>query len=214
MTPAQLLDVFRALVRDEAEPYLWPDAEVFAYMDDAQTMFCRLVGGIPDSRSPLCWVPYQAGDETVLYDRRILKIRRVERDDKRPVCVINDEDLQFRSAPRSGRGELCQVVAGDDQNTLRLIDAPAFNGMLHLHVLRLPLNEIVDETSELEIDRIHHLHLRDWMAALAYNKQDAETYDKTKALEFEARFRQYCDQVKWEQERREHKPRLVSYGGI
>ena len=51
------------------------------------------------------------------------------------------------------------------------------------------------------------------MAALAYMKQDAETYDKTKSAEFEARFLGYCDMARKEKERREHKTRIVAYGG-
>ena len=52
------------------------------------------------------------------------------------------------------------------------------------------------------------------MVALAYNKQDAETYDKSKAEERAAKFLSYCDQAKTEQGRREHKYRTISYGGI
>jgi hypothetical protein len=53
-----------------------------------------------------------------------------------------------------------------------------------------------------------------WVKALAYGKQDAETFDRTKQKEFEQKFFGYCDQVQAEQRRARHKPRAVAYGGI
>ena len=48
----------------------------------------------------------------------------------------------------------------------------------------------------------------------AYMKQDAETFDRTKADEFEKRFNAYCGQVKEEERRKAFKVRTVAYGGI
>lgn len=48
----------------------------------------------------------------------------------------------------------------------------------------------------------------------AYMKQDAETFDRTKADEFEQRFNTYCEQVKREERRKGFKVRSVAYGGI
>jgi len=75
--------------------------------------------------------------------------------------------------------------------------------------------KIVDDTHPLdEIQDEHHLHLLSWMKYHAYNKQDSETFDRTKAQEAEARFRAYCTQVKAEWERYKHKTRVVRYGGV
>jgi hypothetical protein len=53
-----------------------------------------------------------------------------------------------------------------------------------------------------------------WMKHLAHEKQDAETYDRGRSMEFRDKFLAYCDQAKAERERREHKYRTVAYGGI
>ena len=42
MDSTALHDLFRSEVRDEATPYLWSDAEIYSYIDDAQKMFCLL----------------------------------------------------------------------------------------------------------------------------------------------------------------------------
>jgi hypothetical protein len=68
-----------------------------------------------------------------------------------------------------------------------------------------PLNDIEED---------HHLHLLKWMKSLAYQKQDAETFDKTKSTEAEQAFRNYCLQSKTEWERYKTKVRSVVYGGL
>lgn len=211
MTPKALHDLFRAHVRDEEYPYLWSETEVYLYMDEAQKMFCRRAGGIRDSLSDLCTVGFDAGDAFVDYDKRILKLRHAKLDG-RPIEIVNSEDIEYMRPAQPGR--VCMLVLGDDAYTAFLRDIPTEDGKLQLHVERLPLEPITGPDSQLEIDDLHHYALLDWMVALAYNKQDAETYDKSKAEERAAKFLSYCDQAKTEQGRREHKYRTISYGGI
>ena len=52
------------------------------------------------------------------------------------------------------------------------------------------------------------------MKALAYRKQDAETFDRARAEENEVVFARYCALVKSEFEREKHKTRVVAYGGL
>ena len=90
MTPTELKDLFRSDVRDQTEDYLWSDTEIFVYMDDAQKMFCRSGGGIADSVSAICSLPVAAGDVSVPYDPRILKLRDLRRaSDGSNVDIIN-----------------------------------------------------------------------------------------------------------------------------
>jgi hypothetical protein len=66
----------------------------------------------------------------------------------------------------------------------------------------------------MEIPEHHHVNLLMWMKARAYGKLDAETYDKTKQMEYEQKFRAYCTQAKAEQGKLAHMHRTVAYGGI
>jgi hypothetical protein len=50
--------------------------------------------------------------------------------------------------------------------------------------------------------------------ALAYAKQDADTFNAAKAASFEAEFKRYAFEAARDKEKREHKPRAVRYGGI
>lgn len=218
MTPTQLRDLFRSDVRDEVVPYLWSDTELFSYMDDAQKMFCRLTGGISDTASELCVLPYLAGATNVPLDPRILKLRNVaDNATGRSIDVLNFEDLEttYRNGivhdPLVGR--VRAVVVGLDDDKLRLNHIPAEAGVLRLTVYRMPMEPIAADSDEFEIAEHHHRALLTWMKHLAYAKQDAETYDRGRSAEFSEAFLAHCDLAKSERSRREHKYRTVQYGG-
>ena len=231
MTPTELKDLFRSDVRDQTEDYLWSDTEIFVYMDDAQKMFCRSGGGIADSVSAICSLPVAAGDVSVPYDPRILKLRDLRRaSDGRNVDIINFEDLgmpgmgledygmvrSFGSgSPKFSdrQGAVRAVVVGMDADKLRTIDVPEQDDILQAIVYRLPLEDITASSTAFEIDIQHHRYLLLWMKHLAHEKQDAETYDRGRSTEFRQKFLEYCDLAKAERARREHKYRTVAYGG-
>lgn len=232
MTPSELLDLFRSDVRDEALPYLWSDVEIYSYMDDAQKMFCREEGGIADSTSSVCELSVTAGQTHVPYDPIILKLRDLRRaSDGRNIDIINFEDLGNPGWSRDDYGQsslwgnsgpkfsdrigpVRAAVVGMDANKLRLLEVPEADDTLLAIVYRMPLEDITSYTTAFEIDPQHHRHLMSWMKHLAHEKQDAETYDRGRSLEFRDAFLAYCDRAKAERARREHKYRTVVYGGI
>jgi hypothetical protein len=90
-----------------------------------------------------------------------------------------------------------------------------FDLTVDLSVFRLPLASITDVGDQtFEVPAEHHRHLMLWMKHLAYSKQDAEAFNRTKAEEFEKRFYAYCAQVQEEERRKAFKVRTVAYGGI
>jgi predicted heme/steroid binding protein len=226
MNSSDLYDRFRTDVFDTAEPYLWTDGEVFAYMDAAQKQFCRLSGGIKDASSALTQVPIVATEAWVTYDPRILKITRANRlSDFRKVEVMTIESLEsVNAADDYGiasaytldniQGAVQAIVTNLEDGKIRLVRVPKENDTLQLAVYRLPLVTINDTDMALEIDEQHHEYLLLWMKKLAYSKQDAETRDDKKAAANELAFRAYCEQARAERERREHKARPMAYGGI
>ena len=58
----------------------------------------------------------------------------------------------------------------------------------NLSVVRLPLEDMANDTDEPEINKRYHLHLVDWMMYRAYSKQDSETVDMAKANKYLATF--------------------------
>jgi hypothetical protein len=91
---------------------------------------------------------------------------------------------------------VCALVIGEEDNKARTYPLSNETLTIQLSVFRLPLNPIDDGELELEVGEQHHRHLLLWMKSLAYGKQDAETYDRTKKADFESEFRAYCAAVK------------------
>lgn len=236
MDVATLIALFRAEVNDGVSTaYLWSDTEVYAFADDAQKMFCRLTGGLPDATSSLTTIACTAGQKFVAISPKILRLKSVENPVTEQRCqILNYEDMDRFSNLTFGQydygyvaqtsldnrvGVIRAVVSGMEPNKLRLVYIPEANQNLNLIVNRLPLIDINsttvgNSTAVLEIDEMHHRHLILWMKALAHMKQDAETFNQGKAAEFDMAFRQYCLQAKHDRELHEHKYRTVSYGGI
>lgn len=219
MAPEDLYGHFRSEVNDLAQPFLWTDDEVYHYMNEAQKMFCRLTDGISDATtSAVVNIPLAAATEWYPLHPSILKIRGATfLSNGRPIDVLNYEDMAPKGMRFDGRtGPVRAMIIGMEDFKVRVWPMPDVNSIdsIILLVFRLPLKDITEDSTKFEIDDDHHRYLLDWMKALAYSKQDAETYDRGKSLEFEGKFRNYCEQAKIEQRRKRHKNRTMGYGGL
>lgn len=217
MLPSELLEVFRAEVNDVEAPYLWSDDEFYRYADDAQKMFCRKTDGIADDTTPaVVELVLAPGADRVALHPTIKQIRSALRTDTgRPIEVISPENMPARGWYFDGRpGNVRALVVGGSANAARVFPLSGEDVTLQLGVFRLPLTTVSDLDDPLEVDEQHHLHLLLWAKHLAYSKQDAEAFDKTKAAEFRTAFLAYCADVLAEQRRARHKTRVVRYGGL
>lgn len=216
MNTQGVVDLFRIEMHDTATPPMFADEQLYAYLSDAQTMLARNTGGIPDSVSALTELSYAAGDTEFVLDERILKVRGAHRvSDGVPVSIINYEDMAKNGLRFDGaEGEVCRLIIGMDADVAYFHNVPVEAGEIKLVLDRLPLKDIESEQDELEVKKVHHLKLLLWMKHLAYDNQDAEVFNKSKAVEFEEKFNAYCAKVNAEKERRKHKTRVVQYGGL
>lgn len=226
----ELIDEFRDQVDDVAKPYLFSETAVLRYAIDAQDMFVRLTGGIPDVSTPqLTEIPVVAETPLQAHSPYILRIRSAKLlTAKRALRVIREADLAVLSVRDYGlvtpmylddtdTGDVVAMVLGVEKNKVRWYKVPAEDATTDtckMNILRLPYPRIKEESDTLEIDEQHHLHLVMWMKHLAYSKEDAETYDKELAEKNEAAFRAYCKEAKQEEERQRYRPRVVQYGGL
>lgn len=227
MNSDELLEAFRADIVDAAKPYLWSDKEAFRYMADAHRMFARLVGGFADNKTDdVCLVPVTTGVQEVTLHPTVLRVMSARMvSNNAPVKVINETDVPRIVTQDYGRtidlfanprpGDIIYLLIGQVRGTAKVFQIPEQDDQIRLSVYRLPL-EIADGRGKeiTDIDEEHHYHLIRWMEHLAYLKQDAEVFNKSKADEAEAMFRDYCAQVRAEWERYMHKTRVVQYGGI
>lgn len=216
MTSGELLALFRSEMNDGETPYLWSDTEVYRYIDDAQKMFCRNTDGIADATTAaVVNIAVVPGTLWVNTHPSIKMIRRATRTDTgRPVEVINEQDMADRKWYFDGRtGPVRALVIGEEQYKAQVYPESSETVTVRLLVYRMPL-EPIEGNADFEIVEKHHLHLLLWVKSLAYLKQDAETYDKTKSVEFENKFLAYCEKSKLEDRKEKHKTRVVRYGGL
>lgn len=216
MDTTELLAQFRRDTRDTVAPYLWSDAEVLLYIDEAQKQFCRLTGGIADASSFAARLKLKADRRYASISPLVLKIRAAFDEDGRALELINFEDLEFDGSQGQAlftdqSGPVRKLVLGMEPNKARVIDTPTADSTVNLIVYRLPLDAITATGQSLEIDDQHHLPLLKWARHLAHCKPDAETYDRGRAAQFKQEFELYCDQAKQEKGAREHKHRTVRF---
>lgn len=219
MTGQELLQLFRQEMNDLVAPYLWSDAEILAYIDDAQMMFCRKTDGVADaSTADIVNIEVNAGQDWYITSPLVLKWRTAfRRDNGRPVDIVNIEDTVTQGMRFDGRsGPVSAMVIGLERTKVRVWPVPAEDVVIETTVFRLPLQPVNNATKsqQLEVDVQHHTHLLRWVKSRAYGKQDSEAFDKTKAREFEQSFLQYCEDSKIEDRRLRHKTRVVAYGGL
>lgn len=213
MNSTDLLGHFRLDVSDEVAPYLWSDAEAYRYMNDAYRMFVRLTDGIADATSATARVPVVAGQPLGVMDAAILRVVSAYRvSDGAPVAVYNNPDFP---RPATRTGPVTGMVIGEQDGLARWTTIPVADDTVQLVAYRMPTGFITGAAQAFTgVAEDHHLHLLNWVKHLAYRKQDAETFDRAKSDESGAGFRDYCDFVKAENNRRKHKNRTVAYGGI
>lgn len=220
-TTTELLSLFRDEVDDTLAPFLWSTEAFYSYLDDAQKMFCRLTEGIEDSTTPaitqLSIVPATTpGTDYYAISPLILKIRGAFRsDDGTELPILTAERARTYKVLFDQRpGKLVYLFEGFEKHKLRCWPWPTETLTVNLVTFRLPLNTLNDDDQQLEIDAQHHRHLLLWCKGLAYDKQDTETYDKRKAADYKAAFKDYCAQALREQERARRVSNAVAYGGI
>jgi hypothetical protein len=229
MDTERLIDTFRSEVHDTAEPFLWTDDEVVSYLDRAQNWYCRLTGGIADSSSEATRIDMVAGEKFGVVSAKVLKFREMQREsDNHPISLWNFEDAQFKPyfenssyyAPyrlvlNDQTGLVGHAVTGMEQGKVRWIYVPAEDDTAICIVYRLPLETLsTDNLAPLEIPEEDQEALLDGMKALAYKKEDAETFNKAKQIDHQTAFEKYCGEAKEKREKREHKYRTVRYGGL
>lgn len=224
MLSEELYDIFRSDVSDLKKPYLWTDAEVWRYMNSAYVSFVRLTGGVADSSSDITQVDVVVGEGEAEVSPLILKFREAELvSTGRKIDIVNHTDSPLRSesdygnlstAFRKTSGPVRYMVIGKQRGRVTWVQIPQENDSVQLTVYRLPLARITGEGQRFDdIGDEHHEHLVVGMKALAYGKQDAETFDKGRRDEYKAAFEAYCAWARSEVERYKTKVRTVAYGG-
>jgi hypothetical protein len=226
MTLTKLLGLWRREVDDLAEPQFWSDEDFFIYLNDAQDVFVRETGGLADRRSSLTRMTYKIGDQFKKYHPRILRINGAKDADQKFIGIRNFDNIQgaiitddyghrgINNFDDTLTGPLQFIITDVDADDIQLYPIPDADGSLQLFIQRLPLREIEDEDSILEIKEQHHLELLYWVKYKCYSNQDSEIFDGKKAAEYRSAFDACVVKAKKAIAARVDRKRTVRYAGI
>lgn len=213
MNTTELLALFREEVTDNVAPYLWSDALIYGYIDEAQKQFCRETFGIEDARAYTLAVT--AAEEWYALDPKILILLSASDSvTGTNIPVMSSEQSRSVGIRFDGRtsSTVDCIIKGLQKNFVRVWPVPSANSTVNLSTLRLPLDVVAGD--DFEIDDQHIRNLLPWVYYRAYAKHDADALDKTKSEESKAEFMAYCAKSKIEQGRLRRNVAVVRYGGI
>lgn len=225
MNAGELFEHFRGDVFDTKTPYLWSDDEVWRYMLDAYRMFLRLTGGVADFSSEATQVAVSTGEASADLHPSVLRIMSAYREsDGNDVKIINQTDIVakaidygplVRNINKPVPGAINEMVIGKQKDTVYFAALPTTDDTIQMSIYRTCLVTELNEDSKFDdMDDDHVIHLTAWMKRCAFKKDDVEIQNLPKSQEYEAEFRAYCEQVKSELARKQHKTRVVAYGGL
>lgn len=200
MDGATFIKRFREETVDEAQPYLWSDALILRYLDEAQTEFCRRTEGIEDSTSSICTINVPAGADSVAVSPKILKVRSVTIADTGRALEISSIEAE-RGHARLPAGEPHTIILKLNARKALIMPAAERDVVLKLDVMRLPLTPIESPGDEVEVDAMYDGTLMHYALHRAYSRPDPESMDRTRADYFLQAFERACAKASREQGR-------------
>lgn len=183
MTLEELIALYRAQSMDVEVPYFCSDELLAMYANEGQEEACRRGQLLRDASSPVCTVSYAQGDETIALDPKISYVLRAFVDGF-PVDVVGESQMDAYMPTwhaQSTAVKPSRLVAGVTAGKLHLWPIPSQAGQIKLHVLRFPLNKLVNDSDEPEIRQESHPALVEWMLYRLYSRTDADMQDAAKA---------------------------------
>lgn len=189
MQVADFITRFRQERNDLEAPYFWSDEEIVAYLNEAEAEACERADLLIDSTTAACCtVTLVASQAVYTLHEAVDKVLKVIVDGKALVETSHETEDKDYEAWETLTGTPKRFIF--DGQVLRLVPMPTAAGSATLRVSRRPLEPLSadNDTGSPEIAQRHHLRLLNWVYRCALLKQDAETFDKGKAMEFEALF--------------------------
>ena len=146
-------------------------------------------------------------------NRDPLKICTMENLDEgfwlRDYGTIFTQDWQEKSGPARF------LITNMQEDMWRLVPIPVISDTLELTVLHLPEDNVTASLGALAVtEREDQSTIKLWMKKLAFEKQDADTYDRDLSLKFEAAFEKKADERRREVQRSRFRHQGMRYGGI
>lgn len=194
MNLEQLRARFRLESDDMVQPYLWSDAAVTGWLNDAADEAANRALLIHDvNTTSVCQIAVTANVATYPVHTSVINITRcafVPTGDTQEVVLFGSTEYELdRETPGWRTMQEVPTAFVHKDASIRLNRLPPA-GMLHMEVNRLPLAPMALTTDTPELAAIHHRHLVLWALFKAFSVPDAEKVDPQRAALAEREFTQ------------------------
>jgi hypothetical protein len=204
VTLAQLRALYRALARDEAEPYLASNATLDAFLNEAEDEAAKRARLIHDDSTPeVCEIdveetsldsgiyPHTFTLHASLYELSSVRLF-IPANTTEPVTLkLVSREWLDANMPDWRTSTVEPSYAIQDDTTLRIVPGPTAEGQLKLEGYRLPLEVMTETTDTPEINAAHHRHLVQWAIYRVFGLPDTELFDANKSAKALAEFEGY-----------------------
>lgn len=215
MTLRELLEELRNnVLRDrsteeaaQADGYLWSNATLVRYINDAEQKFARRTHCLRDRSTPevveVALVPgvsqYALHPSVIAVLGATWRAGPLRRSDAAVLEGVPADISGGTRAPQAtATGQPVWFTTDEEVRTLRVYPAPDTAETVYLRVARLPLNPLTPNnlTASPEIPEDYHLDLLEWAAWRALRNHDTDAENMAKASAHKRRFEEAVDELR------------------
>lgn len=185
MTKTELLATARIFLDDYTAPYLWSDAELETYIQDAESEAAERAGLLPIEGDSYCTIPVIASTSSYSVDPLVYAINKAWLSgDNTPLTRTSREQKELLDYVwESETGTPTEYIF--EGGKIRLYPTPTANTTLYLTGYRYPVTPM---GTSPEIGAEHHRRMLDWVYRLAFLKRDKATYEPKLAMDYDGLF--------------------------
>jgi len=203
---------------DESAQLRWSNEELTSFISEAEKLACRASFLIKKSEVAFN-INVVAGTSEYSLNSKIIRIKDATlASTGKSLSPIEYEDLANVISWRTREGTPFNYVIDESDKTVRLYPVPVIDDTISLIYYRLPLVTYSweDVSADIEIPEEYQIEMLDYAAHLAYLKDEANTFDPTRAEYYRQRFATNFSNtsVYGELRRKRSRGRAVGYGGI
>jgi len=189
MTLEALIARFRTLAGDTSTPPFWSDADVTAWINEAEREAALRARLIRSSET----ISLAAGGREIDAPEGLTEVRYAEArlgDVSFPLHQVGYDDLDLaRPGWRSNVDQPSDFV--HDEKTIVFGCVANQDYEIHIEFYRLPSDDMAADDDEPEIHSRHHLQLLHWVEHVAFGIPDADMMDVQRSNSSEGRFDRY-----------------------
>lgn len=189
MLISYLIDIVRQdYLKDNTEPYLWPDAELLRKFTEAERQVCNRANLLYE----IYTITLVSGTRSYQLDPKITVIDKILFDgayvDKNNKDHLDIYIPTWRTDTGMTGKNVYAVITGRAINISPIPDAADNGKSLTLECYRLPENSFTSINQSPEIPEENHHDLIYWVLHECYKKQDSDSFNQEKADYYLSRF--------------------------